>query len=267
MKTRLIEIEIFNYCNRVCEFCPNSIIDRKSNFKLLNMDIYIKLLNELKDLKYKGVLTYSRYNEPMSHSDIFKKYLNKAKEILPDVKLISNTNGDFINKENMQDLNIDELTIMNYDNKPLDYILTKLKNANINIEKIEEDYIHASFNNIKILVVVNFSTIKLNNRGGVLAEIKSNIRIDACFEPTYFIGIDYTGDVVPCCNIRHDINSHKPYIFGNIYKSTLKHIIDSSKYNDFKTNCANGIFQEHSPCYTCNKEAGRYTKNIPSINY
>lgn len=34
---RLIEIELFSYCNRKCNWCPNKYIDRKSNIIYLDV--------------------------------------------------------------------------------------------------------------------------------------------------------------------------------------------------------------------------------------
>ena len=70
---KLIEIEIFSYCNRVCWFCPNSFIDRRSSNTEMQDVHYEKIINDLADIEYDGELTYSRYNEPLSHRDIFIK--------------------------------------------------------------------------------------------------------------------------------------------------------------------------------------------------
>ena len=45
---KLVEIEIFNYCNRTCEFCPNETIDRKSKVIELPELCFLNTLEELK---------------------------------------------------------------------------------------------------------------------------------------------------------------------------------------------------------------------------
>jgi pyruvate formate-lyase activating enzyme-like uncharacterized protein len=47
---RLVEIELFNYCNRECEWCPNSLIDRKSNFIEIDNNVLKKILIIIKIL-------------------------------------------------------------------------------------------------------------------------------------------------------------------------------------------------------------------------
>lgn len=43
---RMVEIEIFSFCNRKCWFCPNSFIDRNSTNILMQEELYLKILNE-----------------------------------------------------------------------------------------------------------------------------------------------------------------------------------------------------------------------------
>jgi MoaA/NifB/PqqE/SkfB family radical SAM enzyme len=75
---RLIEIEIHSYCNRTCWFCPNSFLDRKHKIEMKEW-VYLKILQELKDMKYKEVISFSRYNEPLSDMNLFVKRLKQAK--------------------------------------------------------------------------------------------------------------------------------------------------------------------------------------------
>jgi radical SAM protein with 4Fe4S-binding SPASM domain len=104
---------------------------------------------------------------------------------------------------------------------------------------------------------------KINNRAGSLGIEKKYIRDFPCYEPNYFIGIDYTGDVVPCCNIRSDINNHKPYVLGNVKDNALGDILNSIFAIKFRR-CVNNL---NFPvvCKSCSKESGRYTSENPSI--
>jgi len=79
------------------------------------VDTYKKLLKELSESKYSGVVSFSRYNEPMAFPEQFKYFTRLARQMLPKAKLVSNTNGDYLSKENLDGLSIDELTIMDYD--------------------------------------------------------------------------------------------------------------------------------------------------------
>ena len=64
---KLIEIEIFSFCNRKCWFCPNSSVDRISETTFMDEDVYLGLIKQLQEIDYSGELTYSRYNEPLAY--------------------------------------------------------------------------------------------------------------------------------------------------------------------------------------------------------
>ena len=64
--------------------------------------------------------------------------------------------------------------------------------------------------------------VNVGNRAGALVQIKKKyVRDFPCFEPTHFVGVDYTGQVVPCCNIRHDVESHEPFVLGDLNHTHL----------------------------------------------
>ena len=98
-----IDIEVFSYCNRQCWFCPNSILDRHSQNQYMDENLYLKILNELKEFNITGFISYSRYNEPLADKIILKR-IKQAREILPNVRLTFNTNGDYLSKEYLDEL-------------------------------------------------------------------------------------------------------------------------------------------------------------------
>lgn len=273
---RCVEIEIHGFCNRKCQWCPNTLFKRD---KYIEMDekIYLSILYELKANDYNGVISYSRYNEPMAYIQLLKERLIQAKAILPDIKLVTNTNGDFISEENLHGLRLDELTIMDYDCLGIDGCIQKLLDAHVEISKLEYPYLYAKYDDINILYFIDWPKNSLIvDRGGSLdmEKIKMKwlndrkMRIKPCFEPKYFVGIDYTGDVTPCCQIRSDNKAHKGYILGNVNHQSLTKILNSQKAIMFRNNAKSNIYDKPShPCRYCQKEPGRYTRNDPGINY
>ena len=277
-KIRLIEIEINSYCNRKCSFCPNSFLNRSDNVDL-DEDSYLNILNELHSIDYNNIISYSRYNEPMSNPTLFKKRVKQAKEILPNAKLVSNTNGDYFNDINICELLIDELTIMDYDCKGETYYIDKLnKMININITSVEYPFIKAKYKEMNILIFCDWlKHVELEDRGGSLLPLSTindidvkwkgdrGIRNKPCLEPKYFVGIDYTGSVVPCCHIRSDNKHHRDYILGNINDNSLNDVLNSKKAIEFRKSAINMDFK--LPCIHCHKEPGRYTKDNPNMKY
>ena len=114
---KLIEIEIFSFCNRKCWFCPNSYVDRISETTFMDEDVYLGLIKQLQEIDYSGELTYSRYNEPLAYREVITKRIKQAREMLPNATLRTNTNGDYVTRdyiEELCDVGFDELWIQQY---------------------------------------------------------------------------------------------------------------------------------------------------------
>src|SRR5690349_4643456 len=96
----MVEIEVHSYCNRTCWFCPNSYIDRRSTTKLMDEGVYLRLMRDLREIGFSGVIAYSRYNEPFGH-EVFFERLAQAHEALPGATLHTNTNSDYLTDETL----------------------------------------------------------------------------------------------------------------------------------------------------------------------
>lgn len=275
-----VEIEIHSLCNRRCQWCPN-IEFKRDKKHIMDENIYLKALHELNDNHFNGVISYSRYNEPMYDIELLKLRTKQAKEILPHIKLVTNTNGDYLTRENLEGLYIDELSIMDYDCKGLECCYDKLKEIGITIKSCSAQYIYGQFNDMKIVYCIDWPKhAQLENRGGFLnKDIKINNielqwkndkqqRVVSCHEPEYFIAIDYNGNVTPCCHIRSDNPNHEKYILGNINNSPLVNIYYGSKAINFRAIMSSDNYNKYFDCCKyCQKEPGRYTRNNPGINF
>jgi len=235
-KIRLIEIELTSQCNRTCEFCPNSYIDRHSENIKLNKHIFENLIQELAKHNYSNFISFSRYNEPFMHKGILNKRIKYIRQHLKNVTLVTNTNGDF----DISNVDIDQITEMDYEHNKQCFI--------------SED---KSYRVMRLGVI--------NNRAGAL-NIKQKERDFPCYEPTYFVGIDFNGDVMPCCNLRHDIKKHKPFILGNLGRNSLEEILNSNKAIEFREAATSGNpLYLPEPCKECLKTEGRYTREVGGI--
>ncbi len=238
---RLVELELFSFCNRTCSFCPNHFVDRISENKLLPIDIFEKVVQELKSYDYSNFISLSRYCEPLAFRDILDSRIEYIRKHLPKVSIVANTNGDY----DYEGVDIDELTVMDYD--------FKLSKEELGpVERTSRPY-----------VVRNMRLGKINYRGGALDIRKKFVRDFPCHEPKHFIGIDYTGYVMPCCNLRSDVDIHKPYVLGDLRKFTLQQIYDNQIASTFRKNVSELDFPD--VCIRCTKKAGRYTAEKPSI--
>ncbi len=266
---KIVEIELFSFCNRKCEWCPNGeLIDRHSFNTFLSEEVLRKALKELMEYEYTGVFSFSRYNEPFSNFEEFQKRLSIVKEYFPYAKLVTNTNGDYLNKEKIYATLIDELSIMDYDCRGPEWCYQRMISWDIENIIQYDNYFVGSIGEKQILYYWSWpESGTISDRGGALKEFSIEKRNDPCFEPFRFIGINYDGTISPCCNIRNDNIDHQPFVFGNLNENTLKDILCSKTAKDFKYKIINGQYDITMPCYYCNNSGGRYSKSAGGILY
>lgn len=179
-----VEVELFSFCNRRCWFCPNSRIDRLGRNHFLPEKTYLSLLEQLAKLKFSGQISFSRYNEPLADRIIMER-LEQARAILPGVRLHSNTNGDYLNAEYLEQLKargLNSLCIQNYQvdgrNRPelfadMEAILQRL---NIPPDKVarktELTWLECVYQEQNFILMVRSRNFHKdgNSRGGALAE-------------------------------------------------------------------------------------------------
>lgn len=259
------EFQISNFCNRKCEWCPpfrdNNIerieyIDEKILYKM--KDIYIKYNNLFeKNIK----ISFGRYNEPCYNMDNLIKCVNIFKNIDNDkIKFTINTNGDYLNKNNINNLFIfSYVTINKYNSneKKIDAICNLIDLFGTDIckklkfnDKINEIYF--TINNTSFTYVYNKGKVmNTRTRGGILSPItdknlswKNNIKKNTfCDIVGHLIMIDYNGDVFPCCEVTGMNNFHKKMCVGNILTDNFLDIY--SRLINFNINITNDV------CSTC----------------
>lgn len=245
---RLIEIELFSFCNRTCWFCPNSEIDRLSHNVVLEESTYLDIISQLAKVNYDGEITYSRYNEPLSNKDIILSRIKAARDMLPLAKLRTNTNGDYLDREyifQLRDAGLNELFVQQYlsNNELYDHkkISSKLFKKAVDlgftysiVSDIPGQRIEVNLNTVGITTHIrarNFSK-EGSGRTKFLSSIVSSsyVRTKSCSQPFNNMYVDYNGNVMVCCNTRSDINSHAGGIMGNVSKNKLWEIFISDAY-------------------------------------
>lgn len=275
---RVVEIEINGFCNRKCPWCPNSKIDRKKNNPMPFMT-YMKVIRELKKHNFQGTISYSRNNEPFADFRQLRAYTLAAAIMLPKVRLVTNTNGDFLTKTKILLSGIDELSIMDYDCKGMEKCKQQLLDWKATITDVINNVIYADLNGVKIAYCTDWpKNTVLEDKGGFLKkegalknmEFRADLALRdyPCVDPAYFLAIDYDGSVMPCCQMRHDNPEHKDFILGNVAKDKIEDILQSKKYIEILGNTSLCTGKDLPlPCQHCQKGVGRYTRDNPSIYF
>src|SRR5262245_39356981 len=71
----LVEIENHSYCNRVCWFCPNVFMDRRTVNHVMPEELFRAIISDLASIEYDRALVWSRYHEPLAHDSIYDRIL------------------------------------------------------------------------------------------------------------------------------------------------------------------------------------------------
>ena len=227
---RTIEIEVHSYCNRVCWFCPNAYIDRRSTTNYMDPQTYSAVLAGLASINFDGMISYSRYNEPFA-DPVFLERVAEARHALPHAKLHTNTNGDYMNPDildaaveaglssiNMQiylprDRETDPEQVELYKNK----LLKRLPALEFATKADRPDLIDLVSTYRGVDLNIRWRNFSQNgtNRGDidVSGEYK---RISPCMVPMSNVYVDYNGTVMVCCNLRSDHEGHENAILGHL---------------------------------------------------
>lgn len=116
----VIEIEISSFCNRKCSFCGNTYIDRYSLHHIMEEEIYISFLNNLREINYTGVLNFNRYNEPFAEKIILERIAMARNLLGNEVTLMCFSNGDYLDANycsQIEKVGLDILYIQDYSNE------------------------------------------------------------------------------------------------------------------------------------------------------
>ena len=230
---RYIEVETHSYCNRVCWFCPNSHIDRHSHREYLPEAAYMNLLRDLEAIAYRGAFSFSHYNEPFG-DDIIYKRIRQTRESLPRAALRANSNGDFLNPSVIRkaaDAGLNKLTISCYFKADYEWTRTRAVAAfsriadrcDLKLHKMSENpnnslVCHAGYGNMRIVFFCpNFHSMGID-RGGTIEgmPVRDTARTSPCLYAVTDMSVDYRGQVMPCCQLRSDVEAHKHLALGRI---------------------------------------------------
>lgn len=218
-----IEIETTTVCNRKCSYCPNSTHDRGKH--LMDLELFKKIMTELKELKWNGIIYLHHYGEPLLDKRM-EELVRIARINCPRSMIALYTNGDFLDEKMYQRLN----HFVSY------FCVTNHGNLNKNIPKHK---------NIHVLKIENF-----NNRSG-LVNLGVMKRITKCNYPSDELCVEWNGNVVLCSN-----DYFAKYCFGNIGKQRIIDIWNKPEFKVCRDDIAKGNFKYFDICKKCKTMKG-----------
>ncbi|VVB86493.1 Coenzyme PQQ synthesis protein E [uncultured archaeon] len=219
-----VNIEINTSCNRRCEYCPNSVYDRGllKNEKLMNEEIFKKIINQLAEIKFDGRISPHFYGEPLLDKRIIT-FVKFIREKLPKSKISIYSNGDFLTVEKYEELVHAGVNL---------FVITQhSKEMNKNIKEL---FKYLKNNRSKKIIYEKItSATPLYNRGGLVKPIKMNYKPRCSLFDNPLI-IDHAGNVLLCCN-----DYHSSIKFGNINEKNLLEIWNSTFYKEIRKQIKN----------------------------
>lgn len=261
-----VEIEPFTYCNRVCWFCPNAKIDRRSTNKYMSEELYVRILSDLSSISYSGAITWCRYNEPLADRIILTR-IRQARNALPGAHLYTHTNGDYLNwslLDELREAGLNKLKVQVYlganDRFSDTAMLTRMTQRLADLGLRSEFTLVQAGN--RYVAKVLYTGIDITFEGwnydkhavdrAQTVEVSHKLkRTSPCVIPFTDIYIDYDGSMTPCCNIRSDVPTHKPYVVGNLSDGrSIFDVYADRQLAEWRKKLAR-FGEKANPCNTC----------------
>lgn len=232
-----IEIEINHACNMSCSYCPNSVTERMEKGHM-SRPLFELIITQLQEIGFKGVMSFSFYNEP-TLSSCLNEFIEIACAQLQGVFIKLYSNGSLLTIDRFQSLKKSGVG---------QFVITKHENVENFI--FQNAFDQLSHDEKKSVVLQSYKDLNLTNRGGVLKHITSerDLNFLPCHIPNKMLTITLEGNVIPCFEDFHQVNS-----MGNVKEQTIKQIWNSKKYIDFRNQLKMGMRHKNKVCKNCNR--------------
>jgi hypothetical protein len=230
-----VELENHSYCNRVCWFCPNAFLDRRSASHFMSDAVFQKIIGNLAEIDYAEQLEWSGYAEHFAEPSFIPR-LEEARKAVPKARLIVFSNGDYLDKELMDHvLAIGvKIHVDIYPPEGEEFNEVKIAAAIAKFEKRTGykavlkggdasgwgDYLIADTSGaiVSSMKVGKYNQDNIFTRGGAMDIPKRHTyqRTSACLKPVYHLNVNYDGNGMLCCHTRTDYDGHKDAVIANL---------------------------------------------------
>ena len=242
----VINLETSSYCNRKCDYCPVGLTTAPKQQVYLKKQLFIKLMNELSEINYKGDFTLALYNEPLADEELAEK-ISYIREKCPVSRISTNTNGDYLTRAILDELEkagLDQMFVTCHTLPGEEYIFeNKIEEMKRLCERIDvpfnvsekkfQDNITCEVKYKKLnLYIVSNNWGKIGvYRGGNVEKLSVSDQRKPCVRPFREMTIDHDGYVRMCTNIFTSKNN-----FGNIENSDILDIYFSKDMTEERSN-------------------------------
>jgi len=262
-------LELFDYCNRQCPYCPVSLVDRMSDINHISPDHFKKVVDDLIEIDYANHICLNLYNEPMADPFLFTA-IEQLRDAVPKASLWFNTNGDYANKETLDRLaeaGLKRLVVTLHVEKTKTYDdLQQLSRFtqfaartgfNLTFERYKPGYaitVAGRHRGIVIKVKSANYAVMGENRAGLMEDIPVAAKRNApCDRPLGDFTVSWNGNVYPCRQFFSGLEGSDPYMVRNIGEAdSIYQLYTSSLMSSFRTDLL-GYGPKQKPCDTCSE--------------
>ena len=246
----IIEFNIYGNCNRNCNFCPvsNPSIYKKKH-EGISIELFSKIINDLKIIDYQGKILFSAFSEPLLHKEI-EKLILIAKSKLPNIIIEIVSNGDLLTTKKLKsifDAGLDAISISMYDGKhQINHFNIMAKDCGLDETQVILRRRYFENGNYGITISNRSGLINSNEFRDENEENITQLPLkNRCYYPFYMILVDYNGDVLLC---PHDWS--KKLKFGNLNSKNIWDIWKSKVWNKLRERLSNSD-RNFNPCKSC----------------
>jgi cyclic pyranopterin phosphate synthase len=212
-----VNVETTTWCNRRCEWCPNSVFDRglRENQRWMPTKLIHKIIDELGAIGYRGKFSPHSYGEPLLDKRI-PELIAYARKAMPHANIVLKSNGDLLTPElytTLVSAGVDLVNVTQYDPVPS----RRQRELCDYLDKHPKEKSHFKHESM-------YPPKPLYNRGGLVSPTIVSNR-PRCLLPMSPVVIAWNGDVVLCCN-----DYLGQVVFGNVAEQGLMDIWRSSRF-------------------------------------
>lgn len=241
-----IQIQTTTLCNRQCEFCPNS--SRPLPKGWMPRRLFEKIVDNLGQLGFSGRVSPDLNAEPILDKRL-PDFIDLIRNTCPSSYIMINSNGDFLNEENLIALfeaGLNCLTINCYDDgsqfkSRIDFInQLALRHSIFEVEvdiPIDEEYslhpVDYQFVVVRNCVHYSIDSRFLTSRAGNVKDKKVHNLLPlnrSCSRPFNQMYINYLGEAVLCSE-----DWYSEAIMGYLDEFSLEEIWNGTKYEHYRT--------------------------------
>ncbi|MBF0588133.1 MAG: SPASM domain-containing protein [Magnetococcales bacterium] len=251
-----VELNITELCNRICPFCPRVNPEVYPNLNL-SMDLKIseKIAEDLKQMGYKGRISFSGYGEPILNKQ-FPDHIRLFRRALPENTIETNTNGDKLTVDMIQGL---------YD-AGISALYVNLYDGVESVAHFEDLFAKAGIITDRYKLrrhwpgVAKDYGLTINNRSGMLQPPDAPVQqppdpiASPCYYPFYKMLVDWNGNVLFCAN-----DWGRKNIIGNLLHASVRELWLSDRMREIRLRLAKAD-RHFSPCNVCDIEGTLHGK-------